>query len=73
LLVMFSLAQVLAAQASLLLNVEEVLTAVLARFSFGEPVPRPLGFGMGATRQAAVLVAWKPGETFQLEHGALVG
>lgn len=72
LLLMFGLAQVSASQASLLLNVEGVLTAVIARFVFGEHIPRRIALGMVAITAGAVLLAWQPGEAFHLEPGALL-
>jgi drug/metabolite transporter (DMT)-like permease len=71
LLLMFGLAQVSASQASLLLNVEGVLTAVLARLAFGEHIPRRIALGMVAITVGALLLAWRPGEVLHLERGAL--
>jgi drug/metabolite transporter (DMT)-like permease len=71
LLLMFGLAQVSASEASLLLNVEGVLTAVLARLAFGEHIPRRIALGMAAITVGALLLASRPGETLHLERGAL--
>jgi drug/metabolite transporter (DMT)-like permease len=72
LLLMFGLARVSASQASLLLNVEGVFTALVARFAFGEQISRRLALGMVAITTGALLLAWEPGEAFLLEPGALL-
>src|SRR5262245_19954281 len=71
-LLMFGLAQVSASQASLLLNVEGVLTAVLARIVFGEHISRRIALGMGAITIGALFLTWKSAEALHLEPGALL-
>ena len=72
LLLMLGLARISASQASLLLNVEGVLTAVLARFAFGEHIPRRIALGMVAITAGALVLAWTPGEAFRFEASALL-
>ncbi len=60
-LLMYGLARTSAASASLLLNLEGVLTALLAWFVFKENVDRRVAFGMGLIVLGGVLLSW-PGE-----------
>jgi drug/metabolite transporter (DMT)-like permease len=60
-LLMLGLAQTSAASASLLLNVEGVLTAVIAWWVFKENADRQLVLGMVAIVLGGVLLAWEPG------------
>lgn len=60
-LLMTGLARTDAASASLLLNVEGVLTAVLAWVVFGENADRRIVLGMLAIVAGGVLLAWEPG------------
>lgn len=60
-LLMFGLAQTSSASASLLLNVEGVLTAVIAWWVFKENADRSLVLGMVAIVLGGVLLAWEPG------------
>lgn len=60
-LLMLGLAQLSASKASLLLNLEGVLTALLAWFAFKESVDRRLALGMLAIVAGSVLLSW-PGK-----------
>jgi len=60
-LLMWSLAHVLASTASLLLNLEAVFTALLAWFAFGESFDRRIMFGMLLIVVGAVTLSW-PGD-----------
>lgn len=60
-LLMSGLARTDAASASLLLNVEGVLTAVLAWWVFGENADRRIVLGMLAIVAGGALLAWEPG------------
>ncbi|MDO9071876.1 MAG: DMT family transporter [Rubrivivax sp.] len=60
-LLMLGLAQTSAAAASLLLNVEGVLTAVIAWVVFRENADRRIVLGMVAIVAGGVLLAWEPG------------
>jgi len=60
-LLMKGLAGMSAAGASLLLNAEGVLTAMLAWFVFRENVDKRVAFGMFAIAGGAVLLTWTPG------------
>jgi len=70
-LLMLGLTQVGAASASLLLNVEGVLTAMLAWVVFKENADRRIVAGMVAIVAGGVLLAWEPGGT-SLSPGALL-
>jgi len=69
-LLMQGLAQTNAAAASLLLNVEGVLTAVIAWVVFRENADRRIVLGMVAIVAGGVLLAWEPGSA-RLSIGAL--
>lgn len=60
-LLMLGLTQTSGASASLLLNVEGVLTAVIAWLVFKENADRQLVLGMGAIVVGGILLSWKPG------------
>ena len=60
-LLMFGLAETSAASASLLLNVEGVLTAVIAWWVFKENTDRQIVLGMGVIVLGGVLLSWQPG------------
>jgi drug/metabolite transporter (DMT)-like permease len=60
-LLMLGLSKTDAASASLLLNVEGVLTAVIAWVVFKENADRQIVLGMVAIVLGGVLLAWKPG------------
>ena len=62
-LLMAGLASMPASQASLLLNGEAVLTALLAWFVFHENVDRRVGLGMAAIVAGGVLLAWPQEQT----------
>ena len=70
-LLMLGLTQASAASASLLLNVEGVLTAVLAWVVFKENADRRIVAGMVAIVAAGVLLSWAPGGT-TFSPGALL-
>jgi drug/metabolite transporter (DMT)-like permease len=70
-LLMFGLSRVSAAEASLLLNVEGVFTAVVAWVVFREHVDARIAGGMVAISLGAVLLAWDPGQPVKLSGGAL--
>ena len=69
-LLMWGLARTDGATASLLLNVEGVLTAVLAWLVFKENADRRIVLGMLAIVGGGVLLSWQPGGT-RLSAGAL--
>lgn len=70
-LLMLGLTRVDGASASLLLNVEGVLTAVLAWVVFKENAGRRIVAGMVAIVGGGVLLSWKPGGS-SFEPGALL-
>lgn len=70
-LLMSGLARSDAASASLLLNVEGVLTAVLAWLVFRENADRGVVAGMAAIVLGGMLLSWQPGEA-QISTGALL-
>ena len=70
-LFMLGLAQTNAASASLLLNLEGVLTAVLAWLAFRENADRRVVLGMAAIALGGVLLSWQPGGA-SLSPGALL-
>jgi drug/metabolite transporter (DMT)-like permease len=70
-LLMLGLAQVSGASASLLLNMEGVLTAVLAWVVFKENADRQIVAGMAAIVAGGVLLAWEPGGA-SISGGALL-
>ena len=69
-LLMLGLTQTSGASASLLLNVEGVLTAVIAWLVFKENADRQIVLGMMAIVAGGVLLAWEPGGAV-LSTGAL--
>lgn len=70
-LLMLGLARTDAASASLLLNVEGVLTAVIAWVVFKENADRQIVLGMVAIVLGGILLAWEPGGA-KLSSGALL-
>jgi drug/metabolite transporter (DMT)-like permease len=58
LLLMFGLTRMLASGASLLLNAESVITALLAWFAFKENFDRRIALGMLAIAAGAAIVSW---------------
>jgi drug/metabolite transporter (DMT)-like permease len=70
-LLMFGLATTEAAAAALLLNVEAVLTALIAWLVFRENAGRRVVLGLLAIVAGAALLAWQPGEA-RLSYGALL-
>ena len=71
-LLMFGLSLASAAEASLLLNLEGVFTAVIAWVVFREHVDARIAAGMVAISLGAMLLAWDPGQAVQLNAGALL-
>ena len=59
---MFGLQRTPAADASLLLNLESVLTAVFAWVAFREATDRRIVLGMLLIVLGGVVLAWQPGE-----------
>lgn len=70
-LLMIGLMTTSASDASLLLNLEGVLTAVLAWVVFRENVDRRIAFGMLVIVVGGVLLSWKPGAGHGLSWGSL--
>ncbi|WP_298211157.1 DMT family transporter [Acidovorax sp.] len=70
-LLMLSLTRTGAASASLLLNMEGVLTALLAWFWFKENADRRIVLGMAAIVAGGALLSWEPGGA-TLSYGALL-
>ena len=70
-LLMIGLASASAASASLLLNLEGVLTALLAWFAFGENFDRRIALGMALIVAGGVLLAFEPGALAGGHLGAL--
>jgi drug/metabolite transporter (DMT)-like permease len=70
-LLLFGLSGTSASQASLLLNLEGVLTALLAWLVFREHVDVRIAAGMAAITVGALVIAWQPGVGLRLEPGAL--
>ena len=70
-LLMAGLATTDAAPAALLLNVEGVLTAVIAWLVFKENTDRQIVLGMAAIVAGGVLLSWQPGAV-RLSSGALL-
>jgi drug/metabolite transporter (DMT)-like permease len=71
-LLMFGLSRVAAAEASLLLNLEGVLTALVARVVFREHVDRRIAGGMLAIAAGAGVLTWEPGQAVRASLGALL-
>jgi drug/metabolite transporter (DMT)-like permease len=71
-LLMFGLSLVSAAEASLLLNLEGVFTAVVAWVVFREHVDARIAGGMVAISLGAVLLAWDPGQQVKVSARALL-
>ena len=71
-LLMFGLSRASAAEASLLLNLEGVFTAVVAWVVFREHVDRRIAGGMVAISAGAMVLAWDPGAGVQISRGALL-
>ena len=70
-LLMLGLAGSSASQASLLLNLEGVLTALLAWLVFREHVDSRIAMGKGLITVGAVVLAWRPGAGLALDRSAL--
>jgi drug/metabolite transporter (DMT)-like permease len=71
-LLMYGLAASAASTASLLLNLEGVLTALLAWFVFGENFDRRIALGMVAIIAGGAVLAWSPGDNLRASHGLLL-
>ncbi len=70
-LLMVGLRRASAADASLLLNLEAVFTALLAWFAFREPAGPRVVLGMIAIVAGAAVLSWSPGPTGGIGPGAL--
>ena len=70
-LLMAGLATTAASSTSLLLNLEGVLTALIAWFAFRENFDRRILMGMIAIVAGGLLLSWKPGEAVGFSWGAL--
>jgi drug/metabolite transporter (DMT)-like permease len=68
---MFGLRQTPAAHASLLLSLEGVLTAVLARLVFREHVGARIALGMGLITSGALALSWPRLDGARIDTGAL--
>ena len=71
-LLMLALASGSASEAALLLNLEGVLTALIAWFVFREHFDRKIAVGMAAITAGALVLAWSPGQGPRLERPALL-
>ena len=71
-LLMVGLATTSASAASLLLNLEAVLTALLAWFGFREHVDRRIAAGMAAIVAGGVVLVWSPDGSFEASRGLLL-
>jgi drug/metabolite transporter (DMT)-like permease len=71
-LLLLGLRQLGAAQASLLLNLEGVLTALLAWFVFRENFDRRIALGMGAIVLGGIVLSWDPASSAGWSFGALL-
>ena len=71
-LLLLGLRQLGAAQASLLLNIEGVLTALLAWFAFRENFDRRIAIGMAAIVLGGIVLSWDPASTAGWSFGALL-
>ena len=71
-LLMFGLSRASATEASLLLNLEGVFTAVVAWLVFREHVDRRIAGGMVAISAGAMVLAWDPGQGVRVSGGALL-
>ena len=69
---MLGLEGVSASDASLLLNLESVLTALIAWFAFGENFDRRIALGMALIVAGGVLLALEPGALGSVQPGALL-
>jgi drug/metabolite transporter (DMT)-like permease len=70
-LLMWGLAHIDASTASLLLNTEGVLTALLAWFVFHENFDRRIALGMACIVAGAVILTWEPGSSSGADTGPL--
>jgi drug/metabolite transporter (DMT)-like permease len=71
-LLAFGLAWGSAAAAALLLNLEAVFTALLARLVFREHLGPRIAAGVVVVSAGAVLLAWSPGESLRLSWSGLL-
>jgi len=69
-LLALGLARASAAEAALLLNLETVFTALLARLVFREHVDRRIALGLGAITVGAAVLAWNPGQGYRVTPAA---
>jgi drug/metabolite transporter (DMT)-like permease len=68
---MYGLSAMPASTASLLLNLEGVFTALIAWFLFRENFDRRVALGMLAIVAGGFVLAWSPGQPWQVSSGAL--
>jgi drug/metabolite transporter (DMT)-like permease len=71
-LLMHGLSRTPASTASLLLNLESVLTALFAWYLFRENFDRRIALGMAAIVAGGIVLAWTPGATIGFTGGALL-
>jgi drug/metabolite transporter (DMT)-like permease len=71
-LLLYGLMTTPASSASLLLNLESVLTALLAWYLFRENFDRRIATGMGAIVVGGLVLAWTPGESIRVTNGAVL-
>jgi len=71
LLLLWGLSRIPASEASLLLNLEAVITVLVASVIFGEHVSARVWAATAIMLSAGLLLAWTPGESFPLSAGAL--
>jgi drug/metabolite transporter (DMT)-like permease len=71
-LLMFGLAGGSASQTALLLNLEGVLTALLAWLAFREHFDVRIAAGMGFITVGAFVLAWQPHQGLALDHNAVL-
>ena len=71
-LLLYGLMSTPASSASLLLNLESVLTALVAWFLFRENFDRRIALGMAAIVGGSLVLSWVPGQAVGLSRGALL-
>jgi drug/metabolite transporter (DMT)-like permease len=71
-LLMYGLSRTPAATASLLLNLESVLTALFAWYLFRENFDRRIALGMAAIVAGGIVLAWTPDAPISITGGALL-
>jgi drug/metabolite transporter (DMT)-like permease len=71
-LLLYGLASTPASTASLLLNLESVLTALFAWYLFSENFDRRIALGMAAIVAGGIVLAWMPDAPIDVPRGALL-